>query len=188
MASDKRERVLVAALEMFVNRGFEGSPTSKIAKNAGVATGTLFHYFSTKEELINALYLDVKRKMLEKMRTGLAEAETLREKVETIWYNTIRWGLDFPQGNKFFAMFSSSAYITEETREEGLKQFNFVLEIFTEGAKQGFFKELPMEILFEVTNGILQGTITFFMKYPECFEDKEKRDKSFALLWDCLKR
>ena len=53
---EKREKILAAALNLFVEFGFHGTPTSKIAQKAGVANGTLFHYFATKEELVVALF------------------------------------------------------------------------------------------------------------------------------------
>ncbi|MCK5033837.1 MAG: helix-turn-helix transcriptional regulator, partial [Calditrichia bacterium] len=53
--SEKREAILKATLNLLVERGFHDTPTSLIAKEAGVATGTLFHHFKNKEELINAL-------------------------------------------------------------------------------------------------------------------------------------
>ena len=94
MERSKRELILDAALEMFVNNGFENSPTSKIAKEAGVATGTLFHYFKTKEDLINELYLETKKNMVYALKKDLSKAVTLRQKIECIWYNAIKWGLD----------------------------------------------------------------------------------------------
>ena len=44
---EKQKAVMEAALKLFTEKGFHGTPTSKIAKDAKVATGTLFHYFKT---------------------------------------------------------------------------------------------------------------------------------------------
>ena len=60
---DKRKQILDAALKLFVELGFHGTPTSMIAKEAGVANGTLFHYFATKDELVIALYVAIKNQM-----------------------------------------------------------------------------------------------------------------------------
>ena len=57
---DKRKEILSAALKLFVEYGFHGTPTSKIAAEAGVANGTLFHYYKTKEDLVIVLYNDIK--------------------------------------------------------------------------------------------------------------------------------
>jgi len=45
---DKRTAIIEAALKLFTERGFHGTSTAQISKEAGVATGTLFNYFPTK--------------------------------------------------------------------------------------------------------------------------------------------
>ncbi|MEZ4579078.1 MAG: helix-turn-helix domain-containing protein [Desulfobacterales bacterium] len=54
----KKKKYLKPALLLFVENGIDKTPTSKIASEAGVATGTLFHHFKNKEDLVNSLYLD----------------------------------------------------------------------------------------------------------------------------------
>lgn len=54
---DKRKAIMEAALKLFTERGFHGTTTTQISKEAGVATGTLFNYFPTKEDLIIACIL-----------------------------------------------------------------------------------------------------------------------------------
>ena len=52
----KREKILQTAMNLFIDKGIQSTSTALIAKEAGVATGTLFHHFKTKEELVHALY------------------------------------------------------------------------------------------------------------------------------------
>jgi len=52
----KRETVLNSTLALIRQYGFHGTPMSMIAKHAGVAAGTIYHYFESKDALINALY------------------------------------------------------------------------------------------------------------------------------------
>ena len=60
---DKKQLILGTALKLFVENGFHGTATSKIAAEASVANGTLFNYFRTKEELILSLYHSVVNEM-----------------------------------------------------------------------------------------------------------------------------
>ena len=53
---DKREAIMAAALELFVERGFYGTAVPEIAERAGVGAGTIYRYFESKEALVNALY------------------------------------------------------------------------------------------------------------------------------------
>ena len=53
--SDKAEAILGAALELFVDRGFHGTSVPSVAERAGVASGTIYHYFASKEAIIGAI-------------------------------------------------------------------------------------------------------------------------------------
>ena len=53
---DKRSRILKAALEVIAENGFHNSPTSFIAKRAGVSVGLIYRYFENKEQLIEEVY------------------------------------------------------------------------------------------------------------------------------------
>lgn len=61
-SEDKYNALLTAAITVCSVLGLE-APTSKIARTAGVAEGTLFTYFKTKDELLNQLYLELKKEM-----------------------------------------------------------------------------------------------------------------------------
>ena len=56
-SEDKRIAIIAATIHMIAEQGL-GAPTAAIAKVAGVAEGTLFKYFATKDELLNAAYLE----------------------------------------------------------------------------------------------------------------------------------
>ena len=64
-SDDKRQAIIAAAIQVFAENGLSATPTSAISKAAGVAEGTLFTYFSTKNELINALYRSFKVELAE---------------------------------------------------------------------------------------------------------------------------
>ena len=61
--SDKREAIMQAALELFVERGFYGTAVPEIADRAGVGAGTIYRYFESKEALVNALYREQKMRV-----------------------------------------------------------------------------------------------------------------------------
>ena len=66
-SEDKRNAILDAATRLFAERGLTAAPTSEISKQAGVAEGTLFTYFKTKDDLINALYREIKLELADAM-------------------------------------------------------------------------------------------------------------------------
>jgi len=59
---DKRQAILDATLRLISKNGFHGTAMSKIAQEAGVSTGSIYHYFDSKDELIDELYKAIKRR------------------------------------------------------------------------------------------------------------------------------
>jgi AcrR family transcriptional regulator len=76
---EKRAAILRGAAAHEIVKSRLGAPTAKIARRAGVAAGTLFTYFATKEELLNELYLDLKGEVYARnflMEAGADEADS----------------------------------------------------------------------------------------------------------------
>ncbi len=70
-AGDKRGRILDAAVKVFARSGFHATRVSEVAKAAGVADGTIYLYFASKEELLVSLFEDRVDKLLSFMREEL---------------------------------------------------------------------------------------------------------------------
>lgn len=68
------ERLLDAAAELFAERGFESTTTRDIVEAAGVTKGAMYHYFSSKDDLLYEIYARVLRLQMERLET-LASAD-----------------------------------------------------------------------------------------------------------------
>lgn len=83
--TDKKESILVAALELFANDGYNVTSTSKIAKKAGVSEGLIFRHFRNKKGLLDAIVQDAERKLHEVLAHILFEndpKEVIRMTIE----------------------------------------------------------------------------------------------------------
>ncbi len=96
-SEDKKQALLEAATQAIAQSGIAAS-TAVIARNAGVAEGTLFRYFATKDELINTLYLHLKQdlcqSMIMELDRSITDAKTM---TRFIWNSYISWGLNHPR-------------------------------------------------------------------------------------------
>jgi AcrR family transcriptional regulator len=106
---DKRSALLQAALELFAENGFNGSPTSLIAKRAGVANGTLFLYFKNKEELIRELFREVRAQIDGVILDSPAEMP-VRERFLQSFDRLLRFFLANPQEFKFVEQYHFSPF------------------------------------------------------------------------------
>ena len=83
-ALDKRRAILDAAVRVFANQGFHACRVSDIADEAGVAYGLVYHYFDSKDEVLNTLFLERWRVMLQTIREVDGEDIPVRDKLEAI--------------------------------------------------------------------------------------------------------
>lgn len=82
-SEDKHQAILLSAIRLFAEEGLT-SPTARIAKEAGVAVGSLFTYFPTKEDLENQVYLHLKSQLREALSPPPPGAG-LRDQVRHAW-------------------------------------------------------------------------------------------------------
>ncbi len=83
-SSDKRRLILDAAVRVFARQGFHACRVSDIADEAGVAYGLVYHYFASKDEVLDTLFLERWEVMLELIRRVDAEPLPVREKLRAI--------------------------------------------------------------------------------------------------------
>jgi AcrR family transcriptional regulator len=95
-SQDKRNAILDAATRLFAERGLTAAPTSEISKQAGVAEGTLFTYFKTKDDLINALYREIKLELADAMMSDYPRKKNVRIKLRHVWDRYVNWGIANP--------------------------------------------------------------------------------------------
>jgi TetR/AcrR family fatty acid metabolism transcriptional regulator len=83
-AVDKRRLILDAAVRVFARQGFHTCRVSDIADEAGVAYGLVYHYFQSKDEVLDTLFLERWNVMLEAIRETDAQQIPARDKLHAI--------------------------------------------------------------------------------------------------------
>jgi TetR/AcrR family fatty acid metabolism transcriptional regulator len=81
---DKRRLILEAAVRVFARRGFHHCRVSDVADEAGVAYGLVYHYFQSKEEILNTLFLERWQVMLDAIGEIDSRELSAREKLHSI--------------------------------------------------------------------------------------------------------
>ncbi|MDD4136577.1 MAG: TetR/AcrR family transcriptional regulator [Methanoregula sp.] len=184
---DKQEAILATALTLFTERGFFGTPTSMISKEAGVATGTLFFYFKTKEDLIDTLYRRVKSEAAQAMRQGLAKEKTPLAKLRRLGHNAVAWGIENPQKRKFMEQFAHSPFVSTSAQEEGMSHFLFMQDLVNDGIRDGSIRAIDPTLLFCMMASTFSGLIA----RASVTKDPAERDKiieeGMDFVWNGMK-
>ena len=183
---NKREKVLLAARRLFVKQGFHSTPTSAIAREASVANGTLFHYFNTKEELINTLYKETKRSFFTITSAGVENEKNIKRKVRLLWYNTVKWALNRPQDFLFIQQYSNSPFISQLTQEDISEHIGFYYDLIDQGKEKGTLKDIPTDLMYQLTTYQIYGIINYLFHHKEFQNNSTYLSMAFDFYWESI--
>ncbi|SHH76272.1 TetR/AcrR family transcriptional regulator [Ferrimonas marina] len=182
----KRQLLLDAALDCFVEQGIDATATARIAKRAGVANGTLFHHFPTKQDLVNALYAEVKQRMSQQLQEGLAsDTAPLQQRARILWFNALDWLMAHPKGLRF--VLQVRQHPGQGQRLEQLEAwFPILVELIEQGQHSGALAPVPRDLALALCENHLLGCAQFFQEQPDKAQQPEYRNASFNTLWHLL--
>jgi TetR/AcrR family transcriptional regulator, fatty acid metabolism regulator protein len=136
----KRNLILGAAVRVFARRGYHGSRVGDIAEEAGVAHGLLYHYFSSKDEVLQTIFRENWGALLERFRAVEGADEPADEKLEGIAKILLRtWRNDPDLVTVMVREVARSRHLQEEV--EGVREaFVIVERIVAQGQEEGRFR------------------------------------------------
>ncbi len=177
----KREAILAAAAKLVATSGTEAS-TASIAKAAGVAEGTLFTYFATKDNLLNQLFLEIETDLSQAMKITYPANCSSRERVWYIWDKLIDWGAANPTWCKVLRQLKVSDRITNETRGICNALFRESRDLVERSLAEHSDPERMAFYIDTVLIGLADMTIDVVVISPKEQHEQLKR-ASFDLYW-----
>ena len=182
-SDEKRSAILNAAVRVIVMQGLS-APTAGIAKEAGVANGSLFTYFETKAELFNQLYLELKEEMAAVAIKNFPEDAELREQFFHIWQNWANWAMRAPEKRRALAQLSVSDEITPATREAGHKTMAPIGELLGRIRARGPMRNVSMAFVVALMNSVADTTMDQMVHDPG--NAKKHCKAGYEALWRML--
>jgi AcrR family transcriptional regulator len=179
-SDEKRSAILQAATRVIVTQGLS-APTAGIAKEAGVANGSLFTYFETKADLFNQLYLQLKGEMASATMSNLPESAGLRQQMFHIWQNWMNWAMCFPEKRRALAQLGVSDEITPATRAAAHKTMAGVAELLERTRANGPMRRVPMGFVLAMMNSVAEATMDFMTQ--DSTNAKKHCKAGFEALW-----
>ena len=160
---DKPQQIIEAAVRVFARKGYFNSRVSDVAREAGIAAGTIYLYFKTKEDILITLFREKMATFVAAMRRSIADEPDAVAKVRRLVHLHFSMLEDDPdlaevvqielrQGQKFFRGASS---------QEVGEYFALIGSVLEEGVGQGHFKsDLPVKVATKMLFGIMDQMAT----------------------------
>jgi AcrR family transcriptional regulator len=114
--TDKKDDILQAALILFAERGYYGTPVSLIAEKAHVGSGTIYRYFKDKDELVNVLYRTWKQAFMDYVAAGLGPDQTVRSVFHVCWERMTAFALNNKEAFIFLEAHHHAPYMDRDSR------------------------------------------------------------------------
>lgn len=154
---DRRESILDAALQCFVERGFHGTAIPQIAEKADIAAGTIYHYFDSKEALVNALYRTWKAAIAQRVFTAFPQAAPVRRQFQVMWNEMVDFALGAPMAFAFIELHNHASYLDAESVAIDRNVKDFTLQVIRRAQTEGLVKPLEAYVLMELVFGAFIG-------------------------------
>jgi AcrR family transcriptional regulator len=136
-AEDKRQRILSAAVRVFAAQGYESTRVGDIAKEAGVAYGLVYHYFGSKDAVLEAVFREQWGRLLAAVALAEETGETAPEQLGLVVKIVLRTWRDDPDLVRLLVReITRSPHIQDELDEIG-QAFASLERIVARGQEQG---------------------------------------------------
>ena len=163
VVADKHEAILRAATRVFARNGYFNSKVADIAREAGVADGTVYLYFKSKEEILHSIFDRTMEEVIREGREQLESIEDPREKLRRIAHLHLeRMGADCDLAVVFQVELRGSTKFMEEFSAAGFAEYlEMIRAAFEEGQRQGLFRrELNAKVVAKIFFGALDEMAT----------------------------
>lgn len=158
---DKRRLILDAAVRVFARKGYHTSRVGDIAEAAGVAHGLLYHYFRSKEELLETIFRETWRDVLDAVRSVEVTDETARERLAGIAKILLRaWRRDPDLVRVLVREVTRTSHLQRQVKELD-EAFAGLERIIARGQTEGEFRsDIDARMASYVFYGALEEILT----------------------------
>lgn len=162
----KYHRILEAAIKVFARRGFYQATISQIAKEAGVADGTIYLYFKNKDDILIQFFNFKTKQVFDQFRAAVEKADNAEQKLR----NLIHHHLEAFQGDRNMALVYQAVtrqhnrLVKNEIREMSKMYLDIVSEIIEQGQEEGAMrKDLYMSLVKRFILGSVDEVINTWL-------------------------
>ncbi|MHC1745114.1 MAG: TetR/AcrR family transcriptional regulator [Syntrophobacteraceae bacterium] len=170
--ADKHQRILDAAIKIFAVKGFFQAKVSEIAREAGVADGTVYLYFKNKDELLISIFEVKMREVIQQFRTAVFELPDAHSRLLRL----VELHLGGFQANPDLAavfqveLRQSYRFMREYAKGELKEYLDLIGDIVEQGQREGVFRaDMPAGLMKRFIFGAIDEVVTTWvmsgMKY-----------------------
>ncbi|QBF32645.1 TetR/AcrR family transcriptional regulator [Thalassococcus sp. S3] len=183
----KRHAIREAAIAAVVAGGLGGASIAEIAKRAGLSQGTIYLYFSGKDELFDAVFLDVKREIHARLMAAAHAGGSAKEAIRGMWLALFDHASERPADFAFAEHLSAARMLDGRASPEIDAMAQEVAQIIEQAVLSGTLVDLPTQTLSALLSGpaLQMARRSVVRKEPP---SKDELDLAFEAIWRGIAR
>lgn len=182
----KVEAIAAAVYRLAASHGLPAVTLADIAREAGVATSTLYVYHKSREDLLDDVYQKAKTATVMRYAQNHDPHASLKSCVRRIWSNMVDNRLENQQQMAFLEQYIHSEFLSETSRALSQRMIAPFIELLVAGQKSDQLKPVPPALLAAAIMGLAKETAILVIK-GELPNDEKTRTMGFQLCWDAIK-
>lgn len=185
--TEKQKQILAASVKLFATKGFHASSTAEIAKEAGVAEGTIFRHYKSKKDILIAVVAPLLVKfatpfIIKDVRKIFSEQE--KKSVAQVITQLVKNRLELIDANlKHFQIVIQEAFFHEELREALLQSVvkearGLATQFITARIESGELRPLPPDVVVRTFISMVFGMVYFkYVVDPEQYRERSEEEQ-----------
>jgi len=181
----QRKKILEAAATVFSQKGFHQATMDEIAKEAGVAKGTLYYNFPGKSKLFAATVTEGMEKIIGRVEKELESNLPFKEHLRKLIRSNLLLYLKYSDLSKIVFNELTSGIdsdVLEEIEKVRLRYIDFVSDLLRQGQERGYLKEIDTRLAAVGIIGLMDSLCNYYLKNHERLDQETLIDIMFSIL------
>ncbi|WP_126970325.1 TetR/AcrR family transcriptional regulator [Gynurincola endophyticus] len=183
----KKQAIMQSMLSLIYEYGIQGTPMSLVAKNAGVAAGTIYHYFESKEDLMIQTAKEIRQSIHDNFFRPEFQDLNYYDRFKNGWIALAKFFFEHPRYLWYLEQYSNSPYAQKE-KDDGIVESPFFVQfraLIEEGKKVDIIRQLDTTLISIVLYGCIISTVKCALKGLTTM-DETIMTQIFEISWESI--
>ncbi|MFO8031325.1 MAG: TetR/AcrR family transcriptional regulator [Desulfohalobiaceae bacterium] len=164
--NDKYQQILEAAIKIFARQGYFNSTISQIAREAGVADGTIYLYFKNKDDILDNFFSYKTGQVFSRFKQEVDRADNALDKLQNLIHRQLA---EFEMNRDMAIVYQMETRLKRHLSDRKIKEmskmyFDLVAEIVEQGQKEGVIRQnLQVNLVKQLIIGAVDEVITTWL-------------------------
>ena len=184
---NKIQAIYQATLALVLKSGYAELNMAAVAKEAGIATGSIYTYFKNKEDLINQLYLHLKDEKVKLMFKKYNEKDNFYVAFQKLWMAYFKISMNEYHKMMFIEQYAYSSIINASTRKKADALLLPMITLLQQAQNEHLIKEVEPEIILSSITGAVLEIVRYYQS-KGTKPSKSTIEQCFEMAWTSIRK